>query len=40
MAEGSDMNEVINVEEGGDPFMVDQKEQPFALFTKGDSIEW
>ena len=34
MAEGSDMNEVIKLEEGGDTFMGDQNEQPFGLLLR------
>ena len=34
MAEGSDMNEMIKTEEGGDPFMGDQSRQPFVLLLR------
>ena len=34
MAEGSVLNEVIKTEDGGDPFMGDRNEQPFALLLK------
>ena len=34
MAKGSDMNEVIKTEEGGDTFLGDQNEQPFVLLLK------
>ena len=34
MAEGSDMNEMIETEEGDDPFMGDQSRQPFVLLLR------
>ena len=34
MAEGSDMNEMIKIEEGDDPYMGDQSGQPFFLFLR------
>ena len=34
MAMGSDMNEVIKTEEGGDTFMGDWNEQPFVLLLR------
>ena len=34
MAKGSDMNEVMKTEMGGDTFMGDQNEQPFVLLLR------
>ena len=34
MAKDSDMNELIKTEEGNDPFMGDQNEQPFVLLLR------
>ena len=34
MAKESDMNEAIKTEEGDDPFMGDENEQPFVLLLR------
>ena len=34
MAEGSDINEMIKTGEGNDPFMGDQRGQPFVLLLR------